>query len=95
MEKNKSIDEVELKELIEKILCKRLGFCAVEPETDKIPNSCISVLKVGETYIQWSPEKHAYRVWAKDGTFIGVAKNKDGTCKNLSEWSDGKYYGIR
>ena len=95
MVEHKPIDENELKELIGKILCKQFGFCPVEPKTDKVPDKCIPVIKVGENYIQWSPERNAYRVWAKDGTYIGVAKNKGQKCENVKEWSDGKYWGLK
>ena len=95
MEKTKAVNEEELTELVDKILCKRLGFCPTTPEVNKIPDNCIPVLKIGESYVQYVKEKNAYRVWAKDGTFIGVVKTKNDLCKNLSEWSDGKYYGIK
>ena len=95
MEKTKTINEEELAELVDKILCKRLGFCPATPDVDIMPDKCIPVLKIGESYVQYVEKKNAYRVWAKDGTFIGVVKTNDDVCKNLSEWSDGKYYGIK
>ena len=67
----------------------------IAPTKSKMSNKCIPVLKVGENYIQWAPEINAYRVWGKDRTYIGVVKNKGDTCKNLSEWSDGEYYGVK
>ncbi len=95
MVEHKPIDEVELKNLISKILCKQFGFCPVEPETDKTPNKSIPVLKIGENYIQWSSEKGAYRVWNNNGEEIGIAKPKDDACKECKPWSDGEFYGVR
>ncbi len=91
----KPIDDVELEKLISKILCKHFGLCPAEPETDKVPNKCIPVLKAGENYIQYDPQKNAYHVWAKDGTYFGVTKSKDQTCQNLKPYKDGNFYGLK
>ncbi len=94
-EETRVLSKQELMELIEKILCQQLGVCSTKAEVDKMPIECIPVLKVGENYIQYVKEMNAYRVWAKDGTYIGIKNNKNALCKNLSEWSDGKHYGVK
>lgn len=91
----KPVDEKEMTELIRKILCKQFGFCPAEPKTDELPNRCIPILKVGDNYIQWSPERNAYRVWASDGTYIGIVKEKGVKCDELEVFSDGKYWGLK
>ena len=95
MEQFKQVNEIELSELISKILCKNFGICSVEPETDKIPDKYIPVLKVGGIYIQWSQEKFAYRVWNNAGEEIGIAKPKNDPCKTCKPWTDGNFYGVR
>jgi len=97
MEEIKPISNAELEELISKILCSKFGFCPaeVETETPQTPNKCIPVLKAGENYIQYDPSRNAYKVWAKDGTYFGIAKSKSDVCQNLEPYKDGKYYGLK
>ena len=95
MSEFKPISEAELEKLVSKILCNKLGFCPVEPKMDTTPNKCIPVLKAGENYIQYDPERNAYRVWAKDGTYFGVAKSKKQACKNLEPYKEDDYYGLK
>ena len=95
MEEFKPISNAELEELISKILCSKFRFCPAEIETEKTPNKCIPVLKVGENYIQYDPSRNAYKVWAKDGTYFGITKSKSDACQNLEPYKDGKYYGLK
>ncbi|MFX1570375.1 MAG: hypothetical protein ACFFCV_18595 [Promethearchaeota archaeon] len=97
MEEFKPISNTELEELISKILCSKFGFCPTETEIEntQTPNKCVPVLKVGENYIQYDPSRNAYKVWAKDGTYFGIAKSKSDACRNLEPYKDGKYYGLK
>ena len=94
MEEFKPVSKAEIEDLVSNILCKKFGMCSVEPKMDVMPNKCIPVLKAGENYIQYDPQRNAYRVWAKDGTYFGVAKSKDEACKNLEPYKKNGYYGL-